>query len=150
MSSIKEAMFNENEETFRITFDKKGKDKKVHFQLQDVNSRDAVLSEIASITGFSKTVQSESQTQPLLLNLLGVVLIPLGTWLMRGVAIDAQNGGHFETSGGRRSGLKQLFINLVESIGPTGVTIIGVIGFFYMAYITYKRYSNPASETVFN
>jgi len=61
------------------------------------------------------------------------------------MAVDAQNGEHHVATG-RRRGSSQLFINAIEAIGPTWVALIGLIGLLAMAYVTYRRFSNPASE----
>lgn len=143
--SMKEIVYNENEDTFTIRYNKDGKTKKDTFLLANVSSREAVVSEIASLKQLNKTVAAESKTKPLLLNLFWVLVIPAATWIFRGMAIDAQTGGHYEASG-RRSGLGQLLANAVEAIGPLGVTIIGVLALLYMLKSTYDRYNNPASE----
>lgn len=148
LKSIKELNFNEKDNTFTIKFDKAGKIKKDRVQLDDTSIRESLVSEIAETLNFNKNVSSESKTKPLLLNLLGVVIIPILTWVLREMAIDAQNGEHYVATG-RRSGLKQLVANAVEALGPTGVTIIGILGVLYMLYVTYKRYNNPASEIMY-
>lgn len=149
MSSINEVMYNEKNESFEVKYDKNGKTKSMGFKLNDNTSREKIVKEIADVRGFNKSVLSESKTQPLLLNLLAIAFIGLATWVSRGMAIDAQQGGHFETSG-RRSGIKQLLVNAVEAIGPTGVTIIGILAFLYMIYVAYRRYNNPASVFKYN
>ena len=145
VDSVQEILFNEKEETFTIKYDKNGKTKKDSDQLSDLDLRESVVADIASLKQFSKSVVDESKTQPLLLNLLGVIAIPFFTWVFRGMALDAQHGEHY-TASGRRSGAKQLLADAVEAIGPTGITIIGVLGLLYMVYVTYRRYTNPASE----
>jgi hypothetical protein len=144
LKSVKELNFNDKNQTFTIRYEKDGKIKKDSVQLDDKSIRKSLVSEIAKINDLNMTVSSESKIKPLLLNLLGVVVISIFTWIFRGMAIDAQNGEHYVASG-RRSGLKQLLANVVEALGPTGVTIIGILGLSYMLYITYKRYNNPAS-----
>jgi len=146
--SLSEIIFNERDETFTIKYDKSGKTKKDIVLLKDVSSRDSVVEEIASLKGLSKNIVDESKTQPLLLNLIVVLAIPVFTWVFRGMAIDAQNGEHYVATG-RRRGSAQLFANAVEAIGPMGITIIGIVGLIYMIYRTFKRYQNPASEVKF-
>jgi len=148
VNSVKEIFINEKEEFFTIKYNKGGKLKKDRVLLNDLNLRESVVAEIASMNQLSKTVVDESKTKPLLFNVLGILAIPLFTWIARGMAIDAQNGESYEATG-RRSGMKNLVANVIESIGPTGITIIGVLGLLYMIYVTYNRYQNPATETKF-
>ena len=148
LKSIKELNFNEKGKTFSIKYEKEGKDKKDSIQLDDKSIRESLVSEIAEIKNFSKSVSLESKIKPLLLNVIGLVLIPMFTYFFREMALDAQNGEHY-VAYGRRSGLKQLLGNAVEALGPTKVTVIGALGLVYMLYITYKRYNNPASELIF-
>ncbi|MBV6653574.1 MAG: hypothetical protein KI786_07460 [Mameliella sp.] len=145
MGSVRELGYNEKDKTFDIKYDKGGKNKKVSVLLDDISLREAIVEEIAALKEMQKEVKEESKTQPLLYNLLGVVLIPVFTWVMRDMAIDAQNGEHYVASG-RKSGAKQLVANLVETIGPMGVTLIGIAGLAFMIYKTYNRYQNPAAE----
>ena len=148
LGSIKKLNFNEKDASFTISFNKEGQIKKDTVQLDDKSIRESLVSEIAEMNNLNKDVSSESKIKPLLLNLTGVVIISIFTWIFRGMAMDAQNGEHYVASG-RRSGLKQLLANAVEALGPTGVTIIGALGLLYMLYTTYKRYNNPASETTY-
>lgn len=145
VAAVKEIIFNEKEENFTIKYNQNGKIKKDAVQLKNTDLRTAVVDELASLKDFSKSVVEESRTKPLLLNLLGVICIPIFTWIFRGMAVDAQNGEEYVATG-RRSGLKNLLASAVEAIGPTGVLIIGLLGLAYMVYRTYNRYNKPASE----
>jgi len=144
VKSLQEIVFNEKDKTFTLKYDNKGKTKKQTVVLKNNDLRESVVVEIAALKQLNKTVIEESKTKPLLLNLLGVIIIPSFTWVFRGMAIDAENGQHYVASG-RRSGANQLLANVVEAIGSTGITIIGLLGLILMIYITYKRYNNPAS-----
>jgi len=145
MSTVTGVKYNENDESFTILHDKNGKVKKAHVPLKELEQRDSIVEELASLTNLKKTVEAESKTKPLMYNLIGVLFAAFMTWVARGMAIEAQQGEHYVASG-RRSGLKQLFANAVEGIGPTGVTVIGVLAFAYIIYRTYKRWNNPASD----
>ena len=146
--SVKKLDFNEKDESFTIHYLEGSKSKKDHVKLAEISLREPVVAALADLKNFKKEVKEESKTKPLLLNLLGVVAIPLFTWVMRDMAIDAQHGIEYEASG-RRSGLKNLLADFVEMIGPMGVTAIGVLGLAYMVYVTYNRYQNPAAEVVY-
>jgi len=149
MADVKGLEYNEKESGFTIKYDKKGKIKSEDVSIEVVGHRDFILTEMASIKGFEKNIEEESKTSPLLLNLLGVVLISVFTYVGRGMAVDAQHGEHYVATG-RRSGIAQLLVNAIEGIGPLGVTLIGVAALAYMIYRTYDRYSNPAKEIKFS
>jgi hypothetical protein len=145
---LKKIDFKDRGSEFTISYDKKGKTKKNTFSLSDASMREPLVEELASLKDLKKSIADESKTQPLLLNLAISIAIPIGTWIFRGMAIDAQNGEHYVATG-RRSGLKNLLASAVEAIGPTGVTILGFLALAYMLYRTYNRYKNPATEIIY-
>ncbi|MFT5512896.1 MAG: hypothetical protein ACI8SE_001295 [Bacteroidia bacterium] len=142
--SLKEITYNEKADNFFLKYEIGGKVKKVSIAQSESETREAVIDEIAALHKLTKSVQEESKTKPLLLNSIGIVIVPIATWIFRGMALDAQNGQHYQAEG-RRSGVKQLIGNAVEALGPTGVTVLGIVVLGYMVYRTYKRFSNPAS-----
>ncbi len=148
VSSLNKIDFKDRGSEFTISYDKKGKTKKNTFSLSDASMRESLVEELASLKDLKKSIADESKTQPLLLNLAISIAIPIGTWIFRGMAIDAQNGEHYVATG-RRSGLKNLLASAVEAIGPTGVTILGFLALAYMLYRTYNRYKNPATEIIY-
>lgn len=137
--------YNDRSSVLTLRYLKDGKDKKNDVGLSDKAQRDAIAEGIADMRQLQKTVATEVKTKPLIMNALGLLAILFFTWVFRGMALDAEQGEHFVATG-RRSGIKQLFANAVEAIGPTGVLIIGILGFLLMVYATYNRYNNPASE----
>jgi len=144
-NDVRGVEYNESDEGFIIKYDKKGKIKKIGVGIKDANLRQNVVREIAAVKGFNESVVAESTTTPLLLNGFLVLVSAAATYIFRGMAVDAQNGEHYVATG-RRSGIAQLFANLVESLGPLWVTVIGVLFTLYMIYKAYKRFTNPASE----
>ena len=148
--SVKELFYNEKDETFTIKYIKNRKIKKYKVLLQDKNMRASVVSEIAEIKNFHKNISTESKTKYLFFNLLRVMAILISTWLIRGVAVSAQNGHHYvDSRHGRRARDRQILINVVETLGPTVVTIIGILVLMYRLYVTYKRYNNPALDITY-
>ncbi|MEM6343898.1 MAG: hypothetical protein AAF927_08460 [Bacteroidota bacterium] len=141
--------YNEKQASIQIRYEKDGKEKSESVTLDDASLQEAIVSEIGQVNNLNRSVAEESKMQPLLLNILALVLIPVFTWVARGMAIDAQNGIEYQATG-RRSGLKQLLASAVEFIGPTGVLILGLLGFAYMGYRTYQRYTKPAAEVTFS
>lgn len=148
MSGIKEVNYNETTSNFEVKYSVEGKDKKETIVLEDNSMREEVVNTIATNKGFTKLEEQESKIKPLLFNLFWVIFIPILTWVCRGMALDAESGVHYEASG-RRSGIKQLLANVVETLGPTWVTVIGVLATVYMIYVAYRRYTHPASQFIF-
>ena len=148
VQAIQSISFHENDQNFKIHYVVDGKEKSETIVLDNGSSRLDVVKELSGLRGFSENEEKESKWQPLLLNLLGVVAIPVFTWVFRGMALEAEQGIHYEASG-RRSGIKQLLANVVEALGPFWVTVIGVLATLYMVYVTYKRYQQPASKYIF-
>ncbi len=145
VNAIQEISYNEKDGSFTIKYSIYGKNKKDTVVLSDKGLRESVVAEIATFRKLNKAVSEESKTRPLILNLLGGALIIVFTIGFRWMAINAQHGEHYVATG-RKRGIGQLLANTVEAIGPTWITIIGVLGLALMVYITYKRYNNPASE----
>ncbi|HEX7899895.1 MAG TPA: hypothetical protein VF950_19150 [Planctomycetota bacterium] len=56
--------------------------------------------------------------------IIGLIAAPLLTWATYSTAIDIQNGVQHEYTG-RRAGTKKLFAFFAESLGPTGVLVVG-------------------------
>jgi hypothetical protein len=150
IDSITKIEYNEKSETLiTIHFEQNGKSKKDSIGLADQLYREPLAVELANLRGFQRSVSEESKTKALLMNLLGVGLIAVLTVGFRSLALDAQRGEVYEASG-RRSGIKQLVVDTVTAIGPTGITIIGLLGFSYMIYVTYRRYNKPAAVITFS
>ncbi|MCB0649586.1 MAG: hypothetical protein KDC49_23115 [Saprospiraceae bacterium] len=145
LSSLNAVEFNEKDNTIKIAFSEDGAIKKETLTLNTPSQRNAIAEELSSIRGLKEEVVEESKIKPLLFNLVGIGLIIFLTWVFRGMALDALNGEHYEASG-RRAGKKQLIATIVESLGPNGVLVVGVLALAIMIYITYRRFSNPAAE----
>ena len=144
IDSVTEINFKKKEKYFTIKYDKNGKTKKEVVIFQDLSVREAIGESIASLKQLERTVVKESKTGPLLWNLLGIISMPVFIWAFRQMAIDAQNGEQY-TASGRNRGLKNLLNDIVEFVGPAGVTIIGILILIHLIYKTYTRYNNPDS-----
>ena len=88
----------------------------------------------------------KTKTDRLPSSLFIIIAITIG---FRMIATDAQSGKHYVAEG-RRKGAGQFIADLVESIGPTWVTLIGIGALIITAIIAYKRYKNPAIITTYS
>lgn len=144
MESLQEISFNEKEDPFTITYDKNGASKKDSFLLEDVNNREAIVADLASIKNFKRNTTVESKAKPLAFNLVVLAVVVICTWGARNIALDAEAGVQFEASG-KRKALQNMVADAIGTIGPTWSMLIGAIGLVYMIYRTYSRYQNPAT-----
>ena len=93
-----------------------------------------------------RKMETEESKGPVLgRNALYVLIAAVFTWIARGMAIDAANRSSYEANG-RRSGLKNLIASIVEGIGTTGVTIIGILIIAFIIYSAYQRFQNPGKD----
>ena len=56
--------------------------------------------------------------------IIGLIIAPILSWATYSTALDIQGGTYREPTG-RRAGLKKLFAWIAESLGPTGVLVVG-------------------------
>jgi len=74
--------------------------------------------------------------------LVALTIFGLGTWGLRAAAIAFQTAEEVEISG-RKKGLKQLFVWVLETLGPTGVTVIGGLICALSAWVLVNQLRNP-------
>lgn len=147
LSSIYEVSFNEGSESVKLNYkDEKGKDKKLKIGFGDKDLSNKFGTYLGETLKLSKSQTQESQLKHLLLNLLYLVLAIGGTiWL--GTMEDTSQLAEGST---RRSRNKGAFVRLiVETLGQTGVFIVGGLISAYLAYQVYSRYNNPENELVY-
>lgn len=147
LSSISEISFNEASESVKIKYqDEKGKQKKLNIGFGDKGLSNQFGQYLGDKLGMTKSQKQEGQLKPLLLNLLYLVL-SIGGTIFLGTMEDTNE---LTDGGTRRSRNKGAFLKLiVDTIGQTGVIIIGSLISIYLIYQLYKRFKNPAIEVVY-
>ena len=73
--------------------------------------------------------------------IVGLIVAPILTWLTWSTAVDLQNGIHPQYTG-RRTIVKRLLASIAESLGPTGVLLVGgavCLGMAAWLVMTLKR-----------
>lgn len=149
IDAITSMAFNEKEETLTIHHTKdSGKSTSDSFQFSDVGRRESIAEAIGNLKFMKKIETNESATSALLWNLGGVLLAIIIAVVARNLAVDAENGEHYEATG-RRSGIMNLLVGIVESAGSLVVTIVGLLVIGLLAYKTYNRYKNPAKVVTY-
>ncbi|MEZ4907204.1 MAG: hypothetical protein R2771_06100 [Saprospiraceae bacterium] len=147
LTSISEISYNEASESTKLKYtNEKGKDKKLNIGFGDVAVSNQFGEYLGNKLGFKKSSTKEGQLKPLLLNGL-YLLIAIGGTFFLGMMDDTSE---LTESGSRRSRNKGAFLKLiVDTVGQTGVFIIGGLISIYLAYKLYKRYKRPSNEILF-
>ncbi len=147
LSAISEISFNEASESVKLKYqDEKEKQKKLKISFGDKGLSNQFGQFLGDKLGMTKSQQQEGQIKPLLLNVFYLILAIGGTIFL--AAMDDTN--QLTDSGSRRSRNKGAFLKLiVDTIGQTGVIIIGTLISLYLIYQLYKRFTNPANEVVY-
>jgi hypothetical protein len=81
---------------------------------------------------------------PAILALVGI----LGTWLF---ASQASSGESMVSESGvrRNRGIKMILGNILDSLGTTGIIVVGSLITAYLIYSAYKTYKNPPFDLVY-
>ena len=148
LSSISEVSFNEASESAKIKFTtEKGKEKKLKIGFNDTAVSNQFGEHLGTKLGLNKSTTQESQIKPLLLNAL-YLLIALGATVFLGTIDDTSE--LTESSSRRNRGKGAILKIIVDTIGQTGVFIIGGLISLYLAYSLFKRFKNPSNEVVYS
>jgi ABC-type uncharacterized transport system permease subunit len=86
--------------------------------------------------------------KPLLMNVLALIVAGVITWVLRGVAIDAENVIIHEATGKRR-GINNMIYGFAEKAGPEVILGLGIAAILVIGFITYRRFSKPANVAVY-
>jgi hypothetical protein len=147
LSSIGEISYNEASESTKIKYiNDKGKEKKLNITFTEIPLSNQFGHHLGEKLNFSKASKHEGQVKPLLLNAL-YLIIAIGATLFLGMMDDSTT---LTDGGSRRSRNKGAFLKLiVDTIGQTGVFVIGGLISAYLAYQLFKRYKNPSNEILY-
>lgn len=147
LSTVSEISFNEADKEVKIKYlNEKGKQKKLTAGFKDEAFSNEFGNFLGEHLGLNKYEKQESQIKPLLLNMV-YILISVGLTYFLGTMDDTNE---LTESGSRRSRNKGAFLKLiVDTIGQTGILLIGSLISLYLMYQLYQRFQNPANEVVF-
>lgn len=100
--------------------------KEVSLSIDNAATRDDVFNALeARLAGrFQRFEDTHSPLRAAFGPLMTLTVLGLGTWGLRAAAIAIQAADDIEISG-RKKGLKQLFVWLLDTLGPTGISVIG-------------------------
>lgn len=147
-STISEISFNEASESAKIKYyNEKGKEKKLNIGFGDMTTSNQFGNYLGGKLGFKKSSKQEGQLKPLLLNALYLIIAIGGTFLF-GMMDDTSQ--ITESTRRKGSGARAILKLVIDSIGQTGVFIVGGLISLYLAYQLYKRFKNPSNEILYS
>lgn len=145
LDKVYEVKFNEGDESLLIRYvNEKEKNKKLNIAFDDEPFSNKVGVYLGEKLGFSKQVEVESKIKPLLINGL-ILLFSIGATVVFGLMEDPGAEVDVDSGSRRNRGGRQLMKFLFETIGQTGVIILGTAISLYLAYQLYQRYKSPTN-----
>ena len=144
---ISEVSFNEASETVKIRYKNEfGEQKKLKIEFGDQELSNQFGHYLGGKLALPEKQKQERQWKPLLLNLLYLILAIVGT-IYLGTMEDTED---LIETGSRRSRGRLGFLKIiVDTIGQTGVVIIGTLISILIIYQAYQRFKKPANEIVY-
>lgn len=148
LSTINEVSYNEASESAKFKYtNEKGKVKKVTIDLGDEFLSNQFGEHLGEKLGLNKSTKQEGQLKPLLLNGSFLLVAVLATYSL-GTMEDTSQLTKYRSIRSMRSGA--IAKTIVDTIGQTGVLIIGGLISLYLAYQLYNRFKNPFNEIVYS
>ena len=148
LTSIKEVSFNESSESTKIKYiNEKGKEKKLNIGFGDTSVSNQFGVHLGEKLGLNRSSNQENQLKPLLLNGFYLLLAVGGTFIFGTMDDTSQIT---ESSRRKGSGARAIMKLLVDTVGQTGVFIIGGLISLYLAYQLYARFKNPSNEILYS
>jgi len=145
-SSINEVFFKDLSETVTIKYlNKKGVEKKFKAEFNNISQDNEFGNYLGTKLEFHKEITQERKIKQLLINLLYLIFTIAATVYL--TSIDTLS--LVENSSGKNRGISFVIYIIVDTIGHTGVYIIGGLISLFIIYDLYKRYNNPSGEIVF-
>ena len=144
IADLEKIEYNQEEANLYLSYtNANGKVKKQNLTFHDPDERENFANELGALKNFTTSTKQEATQKPLLWNVLGLLTIVFVTYGLHMIASGAQNGENYQPTGRKRV-IGQLIIEGLSILGPNGVLICGGLGFVYLSYNAWKRYSNPA------
>lgn len=148
LSFIREINFADASDTVKLKYydEKKTSQKTLTLDFSDKVEANKFSHFLGQKIEFSKSETQENKTKQLLMSLLYLVLTIGGTIFLAGL----EGTDELSNSGSRRTRGKGAFLQMiVDTVGQTGVYIIGGLISLYLAYQMYNRFQSPATEVAY-
>ncbi len=146
--SIKKIKFEENDDDIEVDYKAEKDAKSKTLAPVDQAVRQEILTEIQLHLGEDFTSMTEKYSLPRAVfpSLMTLSVFIFITKFLYLVAARIAAGTEIEVSG-RRSGLKRLFLWILDLLGPTGVLILGGLLMLLTALVLFKRLKEPTIVT---
>lgn len=146
-ASMSEVAYNNANDLVTLKYtNEKGSQKKMEIDFGDKKASNEFGNLLGNELGFNKNEAQEKQWKPLLFNVLYIVIAIAGTFFLATI----ENTDDLADGSSRRSRRNGAIIKLiVDTLGQTGVIVVGSGITLYLVYSLYKRFKNPANEVVF-
>ncbi|MEZ5045143.1 MAG: hypothetical protein R2828_34935 [Saprospiraceae bacterium] len=135
--------FNESSDTVNLEYSNSEKTKKVELKFNDKEQARQFGSYLGEKLGFNRNVTQENRTIPLLKQLL-YLIVSIGITAFLGTSVDSED---LNSSGGRKGGA--ILRIIYDTIGQTGILILGSLISIFLAYKLYDRYQNPVNDIIY-
>jgi hypothetical protein len=147
LTSVSEISFNEATESIKLRYqDEKGKQKKLNIKFSDKDVSNQFGEFLGKKLEMKRNQKQEKQLKPLLLNAIYLIISIVATVLF--ATLD--DTSELTDSGSGRQRRKGAFVKMiVDTIGQTGIILIGSLISIYLIYQLYTRFKNPAIEVVY-
>lgn len=148
LDQVKAITYNSEADDFKLKYvNEKGKNKSLKLDLQDPERSNRFAEFLAGELGMSKSESTENQTKPLLRN-AGFLLVTIALTVFLAMMDDTSQ---LDDSGSRRTRSKGALVRwIIETIGSTGVIIVGSLLSLLFAHKLYQRFKNPAMEVAYS
>lgn len=147
LSTVSEISFNEASDSIKLTYkNEKGKQKKTTIGFESKELSNKFGHYLGNKLELNTTEKQEKQITLMLFSLLYLALTIGGTFFLA----TLEDSDELTSGGSRRSRNKGAFLKLiVDTLGQTGVIILGSLISIYLIYQLYKRFKNPANEVFY-
>ncbi|MEM6804085.1 MAG: hypothetical protein AAF696_21960 [Bacteroidota bacterium] len=148
LDSIMGISFNEKAENLTLRYQGEKGSKKLKLEMEDEDLSNQLGEYLGQSLGMGREEVVESTWKGMMNNLLYLIISIGGTIFL--ALMD--NPEDLDTdSGSRKSQRGKAVIKLLhETVGQTGIIIIGTAISLFLAYRIYKRYQEPAKEVSFS
>ena len=148
ISSMKKINYNEADEMVIVRYmNEKGKEKKLRFTFSDAKYTSQFGEDLGKKLNLTKSTVTEKQWKPMLGNLF-LVVVAIGATIWLGGMDDTS--GLMENTTRRNRGGAAIIKMVVDTVGSTGVYIIGSLLSLFGIYNLYTRYKNPKQDVSFS
>ncbi len=140
--------FNETSDTVQYEYPMSRGNKVINLKFNDEKQANEFGNYLGEQLQFKKTEFAESKLKPLLLNAF-YVLVAIALTYGFGLYFDEADFESSSSSSRRNGGGRAIVRILYNTIGQTGLLIIGGLITLYLIYQLYQRFQHPAKDVVY-